>query len=124
MIAFLTDQGLLSSCCRENMMFFPPWIRSMADAELPTSWASAGRSTLGNSLWILPLVAVERLLEGHLNQGAIAGAAWLVALIVAVKLHVLQDIISNRERQRQLVTWALILVGACALGVGLYRLGA
>ena len=49
--------------------------------------------------------------------------AWLVAIVIAVKLRVLQDLISSRERRRQLLTWALILIGVAALGAGLYRLG-
>jgi hypothetical protein len=94
----------------------------MADAELPLTWAGAARSALGNSLWILPLVAIERLVEGYLGQAGVLGIGWLVAIAVAVQLHVFQDIISTRERQRQLLTWALILGGAVFLGLGIYRL--
>jgi hypothetical protein len=96
----------------------------MANAELPSTWADAAQSALGNSLWMLPLVAIERLVAGELGQAGILGVGWLVAIAVAVKLHVLQDIISSRERQRQLLTWALIICGAAVLGTGLYRLGA
>jgi hypothetical protein len=96
----------------------------MADAELPLTWAGATRSALGNSLWILPLVAIERLVAGEFGQAAVLGLGWLVAIVVAVKLHVFQEIISSRERQRQLLTWALIIFGAVILGTGLYRLGA
>jgi hypothetical protein len=99
-----------------------PWV-AMADAELPLTWAGAARSALGNSIWILPLVAIERLVDGYLGQAGILGVGWLVAIAVAVKLHVLQDIISSRERQRQLLTLALIICGVAILGAGLYRLG-
>jgi hypothetical protein len=96
----------------------------MANAELPSTWADAAQSALGNSLWMLPLVAIERLVAGELGQAGILGVVWLVAIAVAVKLHVLQNIISSRERQLQLLTWALIICGAAILGTGLYRLGA
>ncbi|WP_420966826.1 hypothetical protein [Bradyrhizobium sp. B120] len=94
----------------------------MADADIPTSWASAGRSALGNSIWILPLVAFERVVEGHFGQAGVALLAWLAALAIAVKLHLLHDLISDGERQRQLLTWALILGGALLIGTGIYRL--
>jgi hypothetical protein len=97
-------------------------IAAMADSEIPTTWANAGRSALGNSLWILPLVAFERLSEGHFDQAVIAGMAWLVALVAAVKLHVLQDLISNRERWHRLFTWGVIVLGASLLAWGIFRL--
>jgi hypothetical protein len=104
-------------------IFTPPWV-AMADAELPSTWTGAARSALGNSLWMLPLVAIERLVAGEFEQAGALGVVWLLAIAAAVKLHVLQDIISSRERQRQLFTWALIVCGAAILGAGLYRLGA
>src|SRR5262245_26845626 len=94
----------------------------MAEAELPQTWSNAGRAALGNSLWILPLVAFERLIEGHFIQAGIAGVAWIVALFAAIQLHVLQEIISDRERRQQLLTWALIIGGAAILAIGIYRL--
>jgi hypothetical protein len=94
----------------------------MADAELPKSWSDAGRIALGNSLWILPLVAIELALLGHLVEGAIAAIAWVVAMFAAVKLHVLQDLLSNRDRRQQLLTWAFIIGGAVALAFGIFRL--
>jgi hypothetical protein len=50
-------------------MFAPLRIaRSMDDAALPSSWASAGRNALANSLWILPLIATERAFDNHLDK--------------------------------------------------------
>ncbi|WP_315764390.1 hypothetical protein [Bradyrhizobium sp. SZCCHNR2009] len=94
----------------------------MADAEIPSSWSSAGRNALGNTLWILPLVTFERVTEGHYNQAAILGAAWIGALILAVKLHVVEELASSHERRSQLLTWACIIAGAMLLGLGIYRL--
>src|SRR5437588_8179850 len=102
-------------------MSFPPWIASM-EAELPSSWSAAGRNALANSLWILPLLAGERVLEGHFGQAGIVGIAWLVAVAVSVKLHVIQDVISSRKRRDEMLTWGLILGGAILLGIGIYRL--
>jgi hypothetical protein len=95
----------------------------MAEADLPSTWSQAGRSLLGNSLWILPLVSLERVFDGHPYQAAIAGVVFLVGLLVAVKLHVLQNFISNSKRRQQLLTWILILAGIAMCGLGLYRLG-
>lgn len=94
----------------------------MADADIPSSWSSAGRNALGNSLWILPLVTFERSTEGHYYQAAALGVLWLAALVIAVQLHVIQGLISSRERRQQLLTWALILVGAVLLAFGIFRL--
>jgi hypothetical protein len=94
----------------------------MADAELPSTWSGAARNVLGNSLWILPLVTIERLLDDHFYQGSIAGIAWIVALAAAVELHVVQDAFATRERRNQMMTWALIVVGALVLGGGILRL--
>jgi uncharacterized membrane protein len=105
------------------MMFAPPWIiRSVADADIPSSWSSAGRNALGNSLWILPLVTFERATEEHYYQAGAIGVLWLVALVIAVKLHIIEELISSRERQQQLLTWALILAGAVLLALGIFRL--
>jgi hypothetical protein len=94
----------------------------MADADIPSSWSSAGRNILGNSIWILPLVTFERATEGHWNQVAIFGAAWAGAILIAVKLHVLHDIVSSQERRRQLLVWALILGGTLLLALGIFKL--
>ena len=94
----------------------------MADADIPSSWSSAGRNALGNSLWILPLVTFERSTEGHYYQAAALAVLWLAALIVAVQLHVIHGLISSRERRQQLLTWALILAGGVLLGFGIFRL--
>ena len=104
-------------------MFASPWIiRSVADADIPSSWSSAGRNALGNSLWILPLVTFERATEERYYQAGALGALWCVALVIAVKLHVIEELISSRERQQQLLTWALILAGAILLAFGIFRL--
>jgi hypothetical protein len=94
----------------------------VADADIPSSWSSAGRNALGNSLWILPLVTFERATEEHYYQAVALGVFWLVALVIAVKLHVIEELISSRERQQQLLTWALILSGTVLLAWGIFRL--
>lgn len=103
-------------------MSVPPWMRSMAESDLPSSWSGAAKSALGNALWILPLLVGERAVDGHYEQAGILAIAWLVAVAVAVQLHVIQELISSRERRQQLYTWALILAGSISLAVGIYRL--
>jgi apolipoprotein N-acyltransferase len=77
---------------------------------------------LGNSLWILPLITFERITEGHYYQAGALGLTWIVALATAVKLHVVEEIASHRERRKQLLTWAVISSGAILLAYGVYRL--
>ena len=50
------------------------------------------------------------------------GTAWLLALILAVKLHFVEELASNSERRSQLLTWAIILGGALLLTLGIFRL--
>jgi hypothetical protein len=94
----------------------------MAEADLPSSWSGAGRLALGHSIWILPLVVTERLVEGHFYQALCAAGAWVAAVFIALQLNVLQEFIGNSKRQRQLFTWALIIIGGALLSWGIYRL--
>ena len=92
------------------------------ESEIPSTWAEAFKSLLANSLWILPLIAGERIFEGYIGQAAIAGGLWVILVIAAVKLHVFQELVSNRERRRRVLTWALIFGGAALLIFGIARL--
>lgn len=94
----------------------------MAEADLPDSWPAAGRLALGHSIWILPLVVAERLVEGHFYQALFAVIAWVVAVFIAVQLNVLQEFIASQQRRRRLLTWVLIVAGTLALGWGIARL--
>ncbi len=94
----------------------------MAESDLPSSWSHAGRIALGNALWILPLLAGERLLDGAFAQATGVTAAWFVAIALAVKLHVIQELARNRQRYPQMFTWAFVIGGAALLALGIYRL--
>jgi hypothetical protein len=94
----------------------------MAQAELPSTWSKVGQDLHANSLWILPLGALERGLDGHPYQSAAAGVLWFISAYAAVKLNVLQRLLSDGERRQRLLTWALIIAGAMLLAAGIYRL--
>jgi hypothetical protein len=94
----------------------------MADSDLPSSWSHAGRIVLGNALWILPLLAGERLLDGSFVEAAGVTVAWFATIALAVKLNVIQELARNRQRHPQMLTWAFIIGGATLLALGIYRL--
>ena len=94
------------------------------ETDLPSDWWKVLQGLHANSLWILPLVAIERGFEGHPIQAAIAAGAWFIAALAAVKYHLLQALFSNREGRQRLLTWTIIFAGAAVLAFGIYRLGA
>jgi hypothetical protein len=91
-------------------------------SDLPSTWSKVWQDLHVNSLWILPLVALERVFEGHPYQAAITTGLWIASAYTAVKFHALTGLFSNRGRQRQLLTWALILGGGASLAYGIARL--
>jgi hypothetical protein len=92
--------------------------------ELPSTWSKVGQDLHANSLWILPLVALERAYEEHLYQASFTMVLWLISAYTAVKFEVLKGLFSNRERRHQLITWAMIFAGAALLMFGIFRLAA
>jgi hypothetical protein len=94
----------------------------MAETSLPSSWSEAVQSLHANSLWFFPLVAAERVFDGHPYQALGAMAVWVIAAIAAVQRGVVQKVTSTPERRRQLLTWGLIAIGAAALIWGIARL--
>jgi hypothetical protein len=89
------------------------------DTGLPSTWVQVGEGLHANSLWILPLVALERGFDNHPVQAVIAVVVWGISAYAAVKYHVLRKL----GRQR-LLTWTFISVGAALLALGIYRLSA
>jgi hypothetical protein len=98
-------------------------IALMAETSLPTRWAEVFQNLHANSLWILPLVALERGFESHPYQAIGAMVLWVIAATTAVYGGVLKSVTSSPERRQKLLTWGLVLIGAVVLGLGLYRLG-
>ena len=92
----------------------PPF---MAEASSPKSWAEAFHSLVANLTWILPLVAAERLWEGHYYQALGALIAWLANVGVAIHSDIF---IGGRGRRR--MAWIAILLGAAFLTSGIYLL--
>lgn len=91
------------------------------DAELPSTYSDALRGVLATLLWVLPLISAEAfLLHGEPMIGTITGIIWLAAVVVAVKQHVLADVISNPKRRRVIFVWtaAIALTSAAGFGAG------
>jgi hypothetical protein len=89
------------------------------DAELPSTYSDAARGVLATLIWVLPLISAEAfLLHGEPTIGAVTGILWVVAIIVAVKLHVFAALMSNREKRRVILVWAAAIGVAAAAGFG------
>lgn len=84
----------------------------MAEADLPKTISDAWKLALGNLLWILPLVAAERISDGHLdhNTGAVA-IFWMCLAFIAVKYGEIGSILRNKGKSL-FVSAGFICVGA------------
>jgi hypothetical protein len=97
-----------------------PQGHAMADAgEVPDKFWPAVRWVVNNLAWILPLVTVERVADGHNEIAIVFGALSLADIAIAVKWGLLAEITKTRRRALGL---AVVVGGVLLVCVGTYLL--
>lgn len=98
--------------------------RAVADYEIPTTVRGALRIFAWTSApFIFFLLAGERFLDGHYLQAAFCFVAFVASVFLVVRWEGLGLLWKTFLKwRRQLITWALIIVGAVLLGLGIVRL--
>jgi hypothetical protein len=100
-----------------RVLLRPPF---MSEAIFPKTFREAAQSVIANLTWILPLVAIERGVEGHYWQAVTLILAWVIDVWVAIKWKAFEGLDQSEGRKR--LAFVLIAVGAVILGIGIYLL--
>ena len=90
----------------------------MSEAIFPRTFAEAGKGVIANLTWIIPLVVLERALDGHYWQTAILVAGWIILVVMAIRWHAFEGL-----QRRHQMAWIVIILGALILGGGIVLLG-
>ncbi|WP_315764469.1 hypothetical protein [Bradyrhizobium sp. SZCCHNR2009] len=94
----------------------------MSESAVPETWADARNLILGNTPWILLLVAVERAIESHFAQAGVALIFCFLALGIAIHWNAFEGLGKREGRKR--LAFVLIIIGASFLAGGIYLLAA
>ena len=95
----------------------PPF---MSEAIFPKTFREATQSVIANLVWILPLVTIERVVDGHYWQASILVLAWVIDVWVGIKWKAFEGLGQPEGRKR--LAFVVIAVGAVILGIGIYLL--
>jgi hypothetical protein len=102
-----------------GLQLVPFWV-VMSESAIPKTWADARDIILANAPWSLLLVAIERAIEGHLVQAAVALILCFVALGIAIYWKVFEGL--GRRGGRRRLSFVLIFIGFTILASGIYLL--